>query len=139
LRLNDLQTHADRALEGKQVRQVLFAVDSCFSGLGIARKSVGVTNLAQLAVPQGAFMLTAGMANQLAQIDPSLGMSTFTHFLAQGLNGEADILGNGGLITLSELFVYVQYKVAVTTQAQQIPMLGRMKGDGEMLFLPNRR
>lgn len=136
LRLGELQEHADRALDGKGVRQVLFAVDSCFSGLGVVRKSVGVTDLTRLAVPQGAFMLTAGMANQLAQIDPELGMSTFTHYLAEGLNGKANILGNNGLITLSELFVYVQYKVAEQTQAQQIPMLGRMKGDGEMLFLP---
>lgn len=137
LRLNDLQTHADRALEGKRVRQVLFAVDSCFSGLGIVRKAVSVTNLTQLAVPQGAFMLTAGMANQLAQIDPILGGSTFTHYLAEGLRGKADILGNNGLITLSELFVYVQHKVAAQTDGQQIPMLGRIKGNGEMLFLPN--
>jgi len=136
LRLNDLETHAERALNGKRVRQVLFAVDSCFSGLGIARKSPVVTDLTRLAVPQGAFMLTAGMADQLAQIDPTLGMSTFTHYLAEGLSGKADLLGNGGLITLSELFVYVQYKVAEKTGAHQIPMLGRMKGDGEMLFLP---
>ncbi|WP_374356900.1 caspase family protein [Chitinimonas sp.] len=139
VRLNELQEHADRALDGKRVRQVLFAVDSCFSGLGIVRKAVGVPNLTKLAVPQGAFMLTAGMANQVAQIDPGLGMSTFTHFLADGLSGSADILGNNGLITLSELFVYVQYKVAERTNAQQIPMLGRMKGDGEMLFLPRPR
>jgi uncharacterized caspase-like protein len=99
-------------------------------------KSVGVPDLTRLAVPKGAFMITAGMANQLAQIDPKLGMSTFTHYLAEGLNGGADILGNNGLITLSELFVYVQYKVAEQTQATQIPMLGRMKGDGEMIFRP---
>jgi len=139
LRLNDLQLQADLALDGKQVRQILFAVDSCFSGLGIVRKSVGVPDLTRLAVPKGAFMLTAGMSNQVAQIDPKLGMSTFTHFLADGLNGGADILGNNGLITLSELFLYVQYKVAEQTQAKQIPMLGRMKGEGEMLFLPSTK
>jgi Caspase domain len=136
--LDELAEHAQRATDGKRVRQVLFAVDSCFSGLGIAQKSVGVTNLNQLAVPQGVFMLTAGMANQLAQIDPQLGMSTFTYYLADGLNGKADILGNNGLITLSELFVYVQYKVAERTQSKQIPMLGRIRGDGEMLFMPTR-
>lgn len=137
--LDELSEHAERAIEGKLVRQVLFAVDSCFSGLGVAQKSVAVTtNLNQLAMPQGVFMLTAGMANQLAQIDPQLGMSTFTHYLANGLNGDADILGNNGIITLSELFVYVQYKVAERTQSKQIPMLGRIRGDGEMLFMPTR-
>jgi hypothetical protein len=137
--LDELAEHAQRAIEGKRVRQVLYAVDSCFSGLGVAQKSVAVTtNLNQLAMPQGVFMLTAGMANQLAQIDPQLGMSTFTYYLADGLNGKADILGNNGLITLSELFVYVQYKVAERTQSKQIPMLGRIRGDGEMLFMPQR-
>lgn len=138
LRLNDLQTHADRALDGKNAKQVLFAVDSCFSGLGIARKASGAVDLARLAVPKGAFMLTAGMSNQMAQIDPALGMSTFTHYLVEGLNGRADVMGNNGLITLSELYVYVQYHVAARTNAQQIPMLGRIKGDGEMLFRPRQ-
>jgi hypothetical protein len=137
--IDELAEHAQRAIDGKRVRQVLYAVDSCFSGLGVVQKSVAVTtNLNQLAVPQGVFMLTAGMANQLAQIDPQLGMSTFTYYLADGLNGNADILGNNGLITLSELFVYVQYKVAERTQSKQIPMLGRIRGDGEMLFMPSR-
>jgi hypothetical protein len=136
MRLNDLETHADRALNGKKVRQVLFAVDSCFAGLGIVRKSSSAPDLTQLAVPQGAFMLTAGMAHQLAQIDRQLGMSTFTHFLAEGLKGRAEILGNNGVITLTELFLYVQYEVARQTDSQQIPMLGRMKGAGEMLFAP---
>lgn len=136
--LDELAEHAERAIDGKRVRQVLFAVDSCFSGLGVAQKSVAVTtNLNQLAMPQGVFMLTAGMSNQFAQIDPQLGMSTFTYYLAEGLNGHADILGNNRLITLSELFVYVQYKVAERTQSKQIPMLGRIRGDGEMLFMPN--
>jgi len=135
VRLNELQSHADRGLDGKFVRQILFAVDSCFAGLGIIRKGpVDLENLSQLAVPQGSFMLTAGMANQLAQIDAARGMSVFTHHLAKGLEGSADLLGNSGLITLSELFVYVQYNVAKDTNAKQIPMLGRMRGDGEMLF-----
>lgn len=139
LRLNDLETHAERALIGKKVRQLLFAVDSCFSGLGIVRKTAGVPDLTRIAVPQGAFMLTAGMANQVAQIDPNLKMSTFTHFLAEGLRGKADILGNNGVITLTELFLYVQYEVAKQTNSGQIPMLGRIKGDGEMLFEPRRQ
>lgn len=135
VRLNELQSHADRGLDGKFVRQILFAVDSCFAGLGIIRKGpVDLENLSQLAVPQGSFMLTAGMANQLAQIDATRGMSVFTYHLAKGLEGSADLLGNSGLITLSELFVYVQYNVAKDTNAKQIPMLGRMRGDGEMLF-----
>jgi hypothetical protein len=63
-------------------------------------------------------------------------MSTFTYFLSEGLTGKAQILGNNGVITLTELSLYVQYEVARHTNSQQIPMLGRMRGDGEMLFAP---
>jgi hypothetical protein len=81
-------------------------------------------------------MLTAGMADQLAQIDPNLKMSTFTHYLARGLEGEANIFDKNGIISLTELFLYVQYNVAKQTDSRQIPMLGRLRGDGEMLFRP---
>jgi hypothetical protein len=42
----------------------------------------------------------------------------------------------GGVITLSELLLYVQYEVARQTNSAQIPMMGRIMGDGEMLFRP---
>ncbi len=135
LRLADLENQARRALTGAKVRQVLFAVDSCFAGLGIITKSPGGPNLARLALHPGAFMLTAGMSDQIAQIDPQLKMSTFTHFLAEGLKGKADFFGDG-TITLTELLVYIQYEVARKTGSQQIPMLGRMVGNGEMIFRP---
>lgn len=140
-RLGDLETHSNREINGENVKQVLFAVDSCFSGLGIARKSASssMVDLSRLAGAQGVFMLTAGMADQFAQIDPRLGMSTFTYYLAEGLNGSADLVGNGGLITLTQLYVYVQYKVAAATRAKQIPMMGLMRGSGEMLFRPARQ
>ena len=80
--------------------------------------------------------MTAGMADQKAQIDPNLGMSTFTHFLASGLEGAAAHYDRGGVITLSDLYTYVQYNVAKQSNSQQIPMLGRLTGDGEMLFKP---
>lgn len=138
LRLRELDVFAEKALNSQNAKQMLIAVDSCFSGLGVVRKSVvtNLINLSQLAVPKGAFMLTAGMATQPAEIDPALGMSTFTHFLADGLSGRADLMGNKGLMTLTQLFVYVQWKVAEQTKSKQIPMMGRIFGDGEMLFWP---
>jgi hypothetical protein len=136
IKLSELEEHAKRALNRK-ARQVLFAVDSCFSGLGIVRKNAStVPDLSRIAVPQGVFMLTAGMATQVAQIDPSLSMSTFTYYLSEGLRGKADIMRQGGVITLSELYLYVQYEVARKTGSKQIPMLGRMRGEGEMIFQP---
>lgn len=83
-RLGDIEQQARRALAAK-ARQVLIAVDSCFSGLGVITKSAQPPNLAKLGAAQGLFMMTAGMADQLAEIDPSLKMSTFTHYLSKGL------------------------------------------------------
>jgi len=134
IQLQELRNHVDRAT-ARKVKQFLIAVDSCFSGLGVVVKSPSESVLSKLTHSQGAYMLTAGMADQAAAIDPELKMSTFTHFLAEGLLGKANVIQDD-VITLSELYVYVQYEVAKRTNAAQIPMLGRMFGSGEMLFRP---
>jgi len=140
-KLKDLESYAKKAIDSQGAKQVLFAVDSCFSGLGVVLKAASpaaTLDLTQLAVPKGAFMLTAGMASQPAQIDPQLGMSTFTHYLAEGLNGKGDLMKNG-VMTLTQLFVYLQWEVIKQTNAKQIPMMGRIAGDGEMLFWPTKK
>jgi hypothetical protein len=137
LPLDDLKERANDALEVRKARQVLVAVDSCFAGLGVITKApVEVADLSQLGAMSGAFMITAGLADQKAEIDPRFGMSTFTHFLAKGLRGEAYGLDPNGLITLSELLVYVRYNVALATSSRQIPTMGLFLGGGEMLFKP---
>jgi hypothetical protein len=117
----------------RNARQIVIAVDSCFSGLGVIVKSPPETNLTELARRKGIHMLTAGMEHQNAQIDEVLKMSTFTYYLAKGLDGDADLFKNG-VISLTELFLYVQYEVASRTSSSQIPMMGRVFGSGEMLF-----
>lgn len=133
--LKDLEYQSQRALYAK-AKQVLIAVDSCFSGLGVINKSSSPANFNMLAAKPGAFMLTAGMADQTAEIDNELGMSTFTYYLAEGLNGNAAIFDANGVITLTQLYAYVQYKVTERSKSRQTPMLGRLNGDGEMLFKP---
>ena len=60
-------------------------------------------------------------------------MSTFTYFLAEGLDGQADLTGDG-VISISELLVYVRAKVATETKGAQTPSFGRLTGVGEMVF-----
>ncbi|MGZ2454813.1 hypothetical protein ACVIRO_007630 [Rhizobium ruizarguesonis] len=137
LPLEDIKEQANDAIQIRKVRQVLVAVDSCFAGLGVITKAPAATaDLTQLGAIPGAFMLTAGLADQKAEIDPQLGMSTFTYFLAEGLNGGAPTLDPNGLMTLSELLVYVRYHVAQTSVSRQIPTMGLFLGGGEMLFKP---
>lgn len=138
LPLSGQRQQLDEAID-RNVRQIVIAVDSCFAGLGVVVKSPPEVDLAELGRRQGIHMLTAGMEDQKALIDNELGMSTFTHFLAKGLDGEADIMKTG-VMSLTELFLYVQYAVAQRTKSSQIPMMGRIRGSGEMLFqVPNQK
>lgn len=117
----------------KPVKHILLVVDSCFSGLGVLTKKTGYPEIAKIAIKDGAHMMTAGMAAQEAEMDHELKMSTFTHFLTKGLEGKADYT-NDGIVTLTELHLFVQYEVANKTGGTQIPMIGRISGEGEIIF-----
>jgi len=117
----------------KKIKHILIIVDSCFSGLGIILKNTKYPDIVKIATKQGAHMMTSGMYDQVSQIDHKLKMSTFTFYLIKGLSGAADYT-NDEIITISELLVYVQYEVARETNSAQIPMLGKIFGQGEMVF-----
>ena len=78
-------------------------------------------------------MVTAGLADQVAYIDEKAGMSYFTKFFVEGLKGKAD-LNSDGVVSLSELLVYVRSEVAQLSSGRQTPMMGRLEGAGEMMF-----
>lgn len=112
----------------------LFIMDACYSGMAFTRG----------APRQGSFlrdnsrrrarqMLTAGGADQLVADGGPDGHSIFTWTLLQGLDGKADLNGDG-LVTGSELAAYVA--PAVSRAAQQTPAFGSMPGSegGEFIF-----
>jgi hypothetical protein len=86
----------------------------------------------------GAHMMTAGLLDQDASPDQDRRMSIFTKFLAEGLEGQADS-NQDDVVTLNELLVYVQNNVSEYVKArydkEQTPMMGKVKGAGEMLFI----
>jgi len=135
--LTELDKIVERGIS-KPVKHILIIVDSCFSGLGVLTKNTKYPDIAKIATKKGAHMMTAGIVEQNAQVDLNLKMSIFTHFLANGLSKTEKVKNadytNDGIITLTELLLYVQYEVAQKTNATQIPMLGRIHGDGEMIF-----
>ncbi len=131
LELNELKTLLTK-IEAKLAHHVLVILDTCSSGLGIITKDLPYQEI-RIVTKTGSHMLTAGMADQKAQMDHQLGMSTFTHYLAKGLAGEADIIEDG-VISLSELLLYVRFQVAKWTDGEQTPMMGRLSGAGEMIF-----
>lgn len=116
----------------KPVKHLLVILDSCSAGLGVIAKDINYQEI-RITTKNGSHMLTAGMADQIAQMDHQLKMSTFTHYLVKGLNGEADIIEDN-VISISELLLYVRYQVAKQTDGSQTPMMGRISGAGEMIF-----
>ncbi|TVZ41909.1 putative peptidoglycan binding protein [Alteromonadaceae bacterium 2753L.S.0a.02] len=123
-----------KKIQQKSVQHLLVILDSCSSGLGVIDKDLQYQEIS-IATKSGSHMLTAGMADQKAQMDHQLAMSTFTYYLTKGLQGEADIIEDG-VISLSELLLYVRFQVAKKTDGLQTPMIGRLSGEGEMIFKP---
>jgi hypothetical protein len=121
-----------KKIEQKSVQHLLVILDACSSGLGVIAKDLQYQEIS-IATKSGSHMLTAGMADQKAQMDHWLGMSTFTYYLTKGLQGEADIIEDG-VISLSELLLYVRFQVAKETDDLPTPMIGRLSGAGEMIF-----
>jgi len=129
--LKDLEDNLARATD-LPVRHLLVVLDACSSGLGVISKSPEYKEL-NVAVEPGAHMITAGMAEQEAEMDVQRQISTFTRFLTEGLDGAADYTEDG-IVTLTELLLYTRYNVAKKTNGGQTPMIGRIKGPGEIVF-----
>ncbi len=130
--LKDLENNLSRAIQ-IPVRHLLVVLDTCSAGLGVITKSPEYKEL-NVAVEPGAHMITAGLGNQEAEMDIQRQMSTFTYYFTKGLEGEADYTDDS-MITLTELLLYTRYNVAKKTKGAQTPMIGRLKGPGEIVFL----
>ena len=79
--------------------------------------------------------LTAGRSSEKA-IEVG-GHGIFTRHILDGLDGLADPDGSG--LTASKLFVFVRDRVLAGSHSQQSPLLNRLEGEGEFLFLPPRK
>ena len=131
IELDELEASLQTMIK-KPIKHLLVILDSCAAGLGVIAKDINYQEI-RIATKNGSHMLTAGMAEQTAQMDNNLRMSTFTHYLVKGLNGEADLIKDN-VISISELLLYVRYQVAKETDGAQTPMMGRISGAGEMIF-----
>jgi len=134
--------------ENVVARHVLFALDSCFSGLAhlgdSSMTSPEELHLQQLiriradTEPIARNMLVAGTGDQSATWENG---GLFTNALIDGLNGRAD-LNNDGLIQFDELARYVRDRVTIeagTAGFEQTPdsyVLSQF-GTGRVLFIKN--
>lgn len=111
-------------------REVIVALDSCFSGTG--GRSVlapGLRPLVNLRMPPAprrrVSVLTASEGGEAAGGLPDVGHGAFTYRLLEGLGGAADEDGDGGL-TLAELHGYARKRVILDARAmgrEQTPTL----------------
>jgi len=118
-------------------KHIYFIMDSCYSGLALSRGSGSFARdrsyLEEVTRRTAREILTAGGADQQVADDGPGGHSVFTWALLQGLDGQADLDGNG-VITASELGAYVS--PIVSQFAKQTPTVGNLMGSegGEFIF-----
>jgi tetratricopeptide (TPR) repeat protein len=118
-------------------KHIYFVMDSCYSGLAMTRGAAGFSKdrsyLEEVTRRTARQILTAGGAEQQVADDGPNGHSVFTWALLQGLEGPADLDGNG-VITASELGAYVS--PIVSSFARQTPSVGNLVGSegGEFVF-----
>ncbi len=118
-------------------KHIYFVMDSCYSGLALTRGAGNFSRdrsyLEEVTRRVAREILTAGGGDQQVADDGPGGHSVFTWALLQGLQGQADLDGNG-VITASELGAYVSPVVAQFSK--QTPMVGNLVGSegGEFLF-----
>jgi len=118
-------------------KHIYFVMDSCYSGLALSRGSGSFARdrsyLEEVTRRTARQILTAGGADQQVADDGPNGHSVFTWALLQGLQGQADLDGNG-VITASELGAYIS--PIVSQFAKQTPTVGNLMGSegGEFLF-----
>lgn len=119
-------------------RQVLI-LDCCNSGAfpqGTKAEVGGTMGMVAALQGYGRFILTASDATQFAwEGDKVIGTtqnSLFTHFLVKGLQGEADLDGDGR-ITVDELYDYAYEEVCKLTP-KQTPTKSASKQEGEIVL-----
>lgn len=126
-------TELQNIAESLTAKHALFVMDACYSGLGLTRGGTASNFLRDNAKRLGRQMLTAGGADQLVADGGPNGHSVFTWALLQGLDGKADLNGDG-IITATELAAYVAPAVAAVSR--QTPAFGSLPGSegGDFVF-----
>jgi uncharacterized caspase-like protein len=109
--------------ESIPAKHVFFVMDSCYSGLGITRGFSTSNYLKEMSRRIARQMLTAGGADEEVADSGPNGHSVFTWTLLQGLEGKADLNGDG-YISAAELAAYVG--PGVSALSHQTPAFGNL-------------
>jgi peptidoglycan/xylan/chitin deacetylase (PgdA/CDA1 family)/uncharacterized caspase-like protein len=132
-------TNLQDASDAIPAKHVFFVMDACYSGLALTRGgAVGGGDRSQYLMEitrrQAREVLTAGGGDEQVADNGPGGHSIFTWTLLQGLEGKADLDGDGA-ITATELAAYVA--PGVSSLSRQTPAFGHLAGDegGDLVFV----
>jgi uncharacterized caspase-like protein len=135
--MNDLQFFSDKI----PARQVLFILDSCFSGIAgtiYSKDGDEIPNETRKQVEafvqsEGRQIMTAGAANETSVMGSKWNNhSVYTFYLIEGLKGKADY-NKDGVITVRELQVFLDSTVPKETK--QTPQLFNLNNcEGQFVF-----
>jgi uncharacterized caspase-like protein len=119
--------------------RIVMLLDTCYSGTAGGRTfmrqqiragSINDQFLERLTRSKGRVIITASGPNEVALESSELGHGVFTYFLLQGLGGQAD-RNTDGLVTVSELYEYVEEQVDRKARAEGGRQRPLMKGEVE--------
>jgi hypothetical protein len=124
--------------ERMAAKHVFYAIDACYSGLALTRSGISSTEGRQYLQRVSSFrarqIVTAGRSGE--QVIERGGHGLFTETLLLALEGNADKLQPFGVVTGSELGLYLNSEVALESGNAQTPQFGRLSsGEGEFLFV----
>ena len=136
LPMDELQTIFGRI----EAERVVAFLDACYSGaaggrtFSSRRTRSGIIDelfLERLTRSKGRAIITASRPAEVSIELPELGHGIFTYYLVQGLKGAAD-LNRDGIISLQELYEYVEQQVTAKSRAvggnQHPVMKGELEG-----------
>ena len=132
-------TNLQDASDAIPAKHVFFVMDACYSGLALTRGGGGAASgdrrqyLMEITRRSAREVLTAGGGDEQVADNGPGGHSIFTWTLLQGLEGKADLDGDGA-ITATELAAYVG--PSVSSLSRQTPAFGHLAGSegGEFVF-----
>ena len=127
-------------------RHILFLVDACYSGYGLARAGSkqshnGISRSAEAYINamfplRSVQIITAGGKND--QAHESKGHGAFTRHLLncfKGITPDA----NDGVVSALEIATRVKQKVVEETKGHQNPKFGYLYGNGDVVFVTSKR
>jgi len=146
LPMEELQTIFSRI----ESERVVAFLDACYSGAAGGRtfaarktRAAGIDDqfLERLTRTKGRAIITASRPTEVSIELAELGHGIFTYYLVNGLKGAGD-LNRDGIITLQELYEYVEQQVRIKSRAvggnQHPVMKGELEGILPLARVPSR-